>query len=81
MMLSLYQAFVATDASLLEINPLITTKGGDLLALDAKMNFDDNALYRHPDIRDLRDLSEEDPLEVEASKYSLNYIRLDGNIG
>jgi succinyl-CoA synthetase beta subunit len=81
MMLSLYQAFVATDASLLEINPLITTKGGDLLALDAKMNFDDNALYRHPDVRDLRDLSEEDPLEVEASKYSLNYIRLDGNIG
>jgi succinyl-CoA synthetase beta subunit len=81
MMLSLYQAFVATDASLLEINPLITTKSGDLLALDAKMNFDDNALYRHPDIRDLRDLSEEDPLEVEASKFSLNYIRLDGNIG
>jgi succinyl-CoA synthetase beta subunit len=80
-MLSLYQAFVATDASLLEINPLITTKGGDLLALDAKMNFDDNALYRHQDVRDLRDLSEEDPLEVEASKYSLNYIRLDGNIG
>ena len=81
MMLSLYHAFVATDASLLEINPLITTKGGDLLALDGKMNFDDNALYRHPDIRDLRDLSEEDPLEVEASKFSLNYIRLDGNIG
>jgi succinyl-CoA synthetase beta subunit len=81
MMLSLYQAFVATDASLLEINPLITTKGGDLLALDAKMNFDDNALYRHQDVRDLRDLSEEDPLEVEASKYSLNYIRLDGTIG
>ncbi|MCC7031801.1 MAG: ADP-forming succinate--CoA ligase subunit beta [Acidobacteria bacterium] len=81
MMLSLYQAFVATDASLLEINPLITTKGGELLALDAKMNFDDNALFRHADIRDLRDLSEEDPLEVEASKYSLNYIRLDGNIG
>jgi succinyl-CoA synthetase beta subunit len=81
MMLALYQAFVATDASLLEINPLIVTKGGDLLALDAKMNFDDNALFRHADIRDLRDLSEEDPLEVEASKYSLNYIRLDGNIG
>jgi succinyl-CoA synthetase beta subunit len=81
MLLSLYQAFVATDASLLEINPLITTKGGDLLALDAKMNFDDNALYRHQDVRDLRDLSEEDPLEVEASKYSLNYIRLDGTIG
>jgi succinyl-CoA synthetase beta subunit len=81
MMLALYQAFIATDASLLEINPLITTTGGDLLALDAKMNFDDNALYRHGDIRDLRDLSEEDPLEVEASKFSLNYIRLDGNIG
>ena len=81
MMMALYQAFVGTDASLLEINPLITTRSGDLLALDAKMNFDDNALARHPDIRDLRDLTEEDPLEVEASKYSLNYIRLDGNIG
>jgi succinyl-CoA synthetase beta subunit len=81
MMLALYQAFVATDASILEINPLIVTKTGDLLALDAKINFDDNALFRHPDIRDLRDLSEEDPLEVEASKFSLNYIRLDGNIG
>jgi succinyl-CoA synthetase beta subunit len=81
MMLALYRAFVASDASLLEINPLITTKGGDLLALDAKMNFDDNALYRHQEIRDLRDLAEEDPLEVEASKFSLNYIRLDGNIG
>ncbi len=81
MMLALYQAFVGTDASLLEINPLIVTKTGDLLALDAKMNFDDNALFRHTDIRDLRDLSEEDPLEVEASKFSLNYIRLDGNIG
>ena len=81
MMLALYKAFIATDASLLELNPLITTKDGDLLALDAKMNFDDNALYRHADIKDLRDLGEEDPLEVEASKYSLNYIRLDGNIG
>jgi len=81
MMMALYQAFIATDASILEINPLIVTREGDLLALDAKMNFDDNALYRHQDIRDLRDLSEEDPLEVEASKYSLNYIRLDGNIG
>src|SRR5437588_4279683 len=77
----LYDAFVATDASLLEINPLVVTASGDLLALDAKMNFDDNALYRHPDIRDLRDLNEEDPLEIEASKYSLNYIHLDGNIG
>jgi succinyl-CoA synthetase beta subunit len=81
MMSALYKAFTATDASLLEINPLIVTKNGDLLALDAKMNFDDNALFRHVDIRDLRDLSEEDPLEVEASKFSLNYIRLDGNIG
>ena len=81
LMLALYKAFIATDASLLEINPLIVTQSGELLALDAKMNFDDNALYRHPDIRDLRDLSEEDPLEVEASKFSLNYIRLEGNIG
>jgi succinyl-CoA synthetase beta subunit len=81
MMLALYKAFIATDASLLEVNPLITTKDGELLALDAKMNFDDNALYRHADIKDLRDLAEEDPLEVEASKYALNYIRLDGNIG
>ena len=64
-----------------EINPLIVTAAGDLLALDAKMNFDDNALFRHPDIRELRDLDEEDPLEIEASKFSLNYIRLDGTIG
>ena len=78
---SLYDAFVATDASLIEINPLMVTADGDLLALDAKMDFDDNALYRHPDIRDLRDLAEEDPLEIEASKFSINYIRLDGNIG
>ena len=78
---ALYEAFVATDASLVEINPLLVTKGGDLLALDAKMNFDDNALYRHPDLKDLRDLGEEDPLEIEASKFSLNYIHLDGNIG
>jgi succinyl-CoA synthetase beta subunit len=81
LMSSLYDAFVATDASLIEINPLVVTAGGDLLALDAKVNFDDNALYRHPDLRDLRDLGEEDPLEIEASKFSLNYIRLDGNIG
>ena len=80
-MLALYQAFVTSDASLLEINPLIVTESGDLLALDAKMTIDDNALYRHADFRDLRDLSEEDPLEVEASKFALNYIRLDGNIG
>jgi succinyl-CoA synthetase beta subunit len=79
--MALYEAFVATDASLLEVNPLVVTQAGDLLALDAKMNFDDNALYRHTDIRDLRDLGEEDPLEIEASKFSLNYIHLDGNIG
>jgi succinyl-CoA synthetase beta subunit len=78
---SLYDAFVATDASLVEINPLVVTASGELLALDAKVNFDDNALYRHPDLRDLRDLGEEDPLEIEASKFSLNYIHLDGNIG
>ncbi len=78
---SIYKAFVETDASMIEINPLIVTKGGDLLALDAKVTFDDNALYRHPDLKDLRDITEEDPLEVEASKFSLNYIRLDGNIG
>ena len=78
---ALYEAFVATDASLVEINPLVVTAAGELLALDAKMNFDDNALYRHPDIKDLRDLGEEDPLEIEASKFSLNYIHLEGNIG
>jgi succinyl-CoA synthetase beta subunit len=78
---SIYKAFIDTDASMIEINPLILTKSGDLLALDAKVTFDDNALYRHPDLRDFRDLTEEDPLEVEASKYSLNYIRLDGTIG
>jgi succinyl-CoA synthetase beta subunit len=78
---SIYTAFIETDASMVEINPLILTKGGDLLALDAKVSFDDNALYRHAELKDLRDLSEEDPLEVEASKFSLNYIRLDGNIG
>ncbi len=77
----LYQAFVATDASLAEINPFITTKDGRLFALDAKINFDDNALYRHKDLKELRDISEEDPLEVEASKYGLNYIKLDGNVG
>jgi succinyl-CoA synthetase beta subunit len=78
---AVYKAFVETDASMIEINPLILTKAGGLLALDAKVSFDDNALYRHPDLRDLRDVTEEDPLEVEASKFSLNYIRLDGNIG
>ena len=78
---SIYKAFIETDASMIEINPLILTKGGDLLALDAKVSFDDNAMYRHPDLKELRDLEEEDPLEVEASKFSLNYIRLDGTIG
>jgi succinyl-CoA synthetase beta subunit len=78
---NLYRAFEATDASLVEINPFVTTRDGRALALDAKMNFDDNALSRHPDIRELRDLDEEDPLEVKASKYGLNYIRLDGNVG
>jgi succinyl-CoA synthetase beta subunit len=78
---ALYDAYLATDASLLEINPLVVTASGDLLALDAKMNFDDNALYRHPDLKEMRDTGEEDPLETEASKFSLNYIRLEGNIG
>jgi succinyl-CoA synthetase beta subunit len=81
LMTAVYDAFKNTDASLIEINPLIVTEEGTLLALDAKMNFDDNALYRHPDIKELRDVSEEEPLEVEASKFSLNYIKLDGNIG
>jgi succinyl-CoA synthetase beta subunit len=81
LMMAVYQAFIATDASLLEINPLVVTAAGDLLALDAKMNFDDNALYRHADIKELRDLGEEDPLEIEASKFSLNYIKLDGSVG
>ncbi|MGA8764650.1 MAG: ADP-forming succinate--CoA ligase subunit beta [Candidatus Sulfotelmatobacter sp.] len=78
---SLYKAFLETDSSLVEINPFITTTDGRLFALDAKMTFDDNALFRHPDLRELRDITEEDPLEVEASKYSLNYIKLDGNVG
>jgi succinyl-CoA synthetase beta subunit len=77
----LYRAFLETDASLVEINPFITCTDGRLFALDAKLNFDDNALFRRPDIRELRDTTEEDPLEVEASKYNLNYIKLDGNVG
>jgi succinyl-CoA synthetase beta subunit len=81
MVTALYAAFIGTDASLVEINPLIVTKTGDLLALDAKMSFDDSALSRHPELKDLRDLDEEDPLEIEASKFNLNYIRLDGTIG
>jgi succinyl-CoA synthetase beta subunit len=78
---ALFAAYVDTDASLAEINPLLVTKSGDVLALDAKMNFDDNALFRHADIREMRDLAEEDPLEVEASKFGLNYIKLDGSVG
>ncbi len=77
----IYRAFVDTDASLVEINPCIVTGDGRLVALDAKMNFDDNALYRHPELAELRDLDEEAPLEVEASKSKLNYIKLDGNVG
>ncbi|HKW87242.1 MAG TPA: ADP-forming succinate--CoA ligase subunit beta [Candidatus Acidoferrales bacterium] len=77
---SLYRAFLETDASLLEINPCVVTGDGRLVALDAKMNFDDNALGRHPEIAAMRDLDEETPLEVEASKYKLNYIKLDGNV-
>jgi succinyl-CoA synthetase beta subunit len=78
----LYRAFESTDASLLEINPFLLMRDGNVLALDAKITFDDNALYRHPDLKELRDLDEEDPLEVEASKFSLNYIKLEGgNVG
>ncbi len=80
-LMGLYKAYEETDASLAEINPLVVTKEGRVLALDAKMNFDDNALYRHPEIVELRDLNEEEPLEIEASKYNLNYIKLDGNVG
>ena len=76
-----YTAFRETDASLVEVNPLVVTSQADVLALDAKVTFDDNALFRHPELRDLRDLGEEEKLEIEASKYSLNYIRLDGTIG
>ncbi len=80
-MLSLYDAYVKMDASLVEINPFLLTKDNRLIALDAKVNFDDNALYRHKDYAELRDLNEEEPLEIEASKFDLNYIKLDGNIG
>ncbi len=79
-MMGLYKAYLETDSTLMEINPFITTKDGKLAALDCKINFDDNALFRHKDLKDLRDLAEEDPLEVEASKFALNYIKLDGNI-
>ena len=80
-MMALYKAYENTDCSLAEINPLVETKDGDIITLDAKMNFDSNALYRHPEIVELRDLTEEDPAEVEASKYDLAFIKLDGNIG
>src|SRR6266566_79053 len=79
-MVALYRAFEDTDASLAEINPFLVTGGNQVYALDAKMNFDDNALYRHRDIKELRDLNEEEPLEIEASKFGLNYIKLDGNV-
>jgi succinyl-CoA synthetase beta subunit len=77
---ALYRAFIDTDASMVEINPCVVTGDGKLVALDAKVTFDDNALFRHKDLRELRDLDEEDPLEVEASKYGLNYIKLDGTV-
>ena len=78
---ALYKAVIGEDASLAEINPIVITKQGELLALDAKINFDDNAMYRHKENLELRDLNEEEPLEIEASKSNLNYIKLDGNIG
>ena len=78
---SIYKMFISTDANLVEINPLILTEENDLLCLDAKMNFDDNSIFRHPEILELRDLNEEDPAEIEASKHDLAYIKLDGNIG
>jgi succinyl-CoA synthetase beta subunit len=80
-MMGLYKAFMDTDCSLAEINPLVLTEDGDLVALDAKMDFENNGLFRHQDIQALRDFDEEDPTETEASKYDLSYIRLDGNIG
>lgn len=79
--MKLYKVYVETDCTIAEINPLVTTKDGNVIALDAKLNFDSNALYRHPDILALRDTTEEDPREVEASKHDLSYIALDGNIG
>ncbi|NQU59918.1 MAG: ADP-forming succinate--CoA ligase subunit beta [Rhodospirillales bacterium] len=80
-MLAIYKAFIELDASIVEINPLVVTGAGDVIALDAKMNFDDSALFRHPDVAELRDEDEEDPAELEASKHELNYIKLDGSIG
>ena len=81
LMNSLYRAFTETDASLIEINPLVITKDGNVICLDAKLSFDDNALFRHPDVRELRDPNEEDPAETEAAKFDLSYVHLDGNIG
>ena len=78
---NLYRVFIEKDASLVEINPLVLTRGGEILALDAKINFDDDGLYRHPDIKELRDLNEEKPLEIEAFNNNVNYIKLDGNVG
>ena len=80
-MLAIYKAFMSLDASIVEINPLVVTGAGEVLALDAKMNFDDNALFRHKDVAEMRDESEEDPTELEAQKHELNYVKLDGNIG
>jgi succinyl-CoA synthetase beta subunit len=78
---SIYKMFISTDANMVEINPLILTKENKIMCLDAKVNFDDNALFRHPEITELRDLNEEDPAEIEASKHDLAYIKLDGSIG
>src|SRR5438128_9757582 len=78
---ALYRAFIETDASLVEINPLVVTADGRVVCLDAKMSFDDNGLFRHPDVRELRDANEEDPAETEAAKFDLSYVHLDGNIG
>ena len=80
-MSAMYKAFIELDCSIVEINPLVVTGAGEILALDAKMNFDDNALYRHKDVEEMRDESEEDPMELEAARHSLNYVKLDGNIG
>ena len=80
-MLAMYKAFTELDCSIVEINPLVVTGEGQIIALDAKVNFDDNALFRHPDIEELRDEEEENPMELEAAKHGLNYVKLDGNIG
>ncbi len=78
---NLYKIFIEKDCSLIEINPLVITRDGNLLALDAKMNFDDDGLFRHPELKELYDVDEQEPLEVEAGKHKLNYIKLDGNVG